>query len=91
MVKLSSLLPFNSSITTLSLCDVGLDGLAYLTPALYSNESLTSLNITIPYRNQGYGNFSKEEVIVLLNDALQHNIHCKHLKLSMEFLFSLYT
>ena len=81
MVKLSSLLPFNSSITTLSLCDVGLDDFAYLTPALYSNESLTSLNITISYHNQGYGNFSKEEVIVLLNDALQHNIHCKHLKL----------
>ena len=44
MVKLSSLLPFNSSITILSLDGVGLDGLAYITPALYTNESLTSLN-----------------------------------------------
>ena len=90
MVKLSSLLPSNSSITTLSLDGVDLDGLAYLTPALYSNESLSSLNIlniTVPYRNQGYGNFSEEEIIVLLNDALQHNIHCRHLKLNMEFRF----
>lgn len=85
MVKLSSLLSFNSSITTLSLHSVSLDGLAYLTPALYTNESLSSLNlnITIPYPNQGCSNFSTEEVIVLLNDALQHNIHCEHLQLSM--------
>ena len=89
MVKLSSLLPSNSSITTLSLGGLSLDGLAYPTPALYvyTNESLSSLNTTIPYRNQGYSNLSKEEIIVLLNDALQHNIHCKHLKLSMEFHF----
>ena len=82
-VQLSSLLPFNSSITTLTLDDVDLDRLAYITPALYSNESLTSLTIKIPHPDQGYSKFSKEEIVVLLNDALQHNIHCKHLKLSM--------
>ena len=82
MVQLSSLLPFNSSITSLTLQDVGLDGLACLTPALYTNESLTSLTILLQYGNQEYDKFSREEVIVLLNDALQHNIHCRHLKLT---------
>ena len=84
VVQLASLLPFNSSITTLTLHNVSLDCLAYLTPALYTtNESLTSLNI--PYGNQGYGKFSMEEIIVLLNDALQHNIHCGDLKLITSF------
>ena len=89
VMKLASLLPFNSSITTLSLHNVGQDGLAYLTPALYTNESLTSLNIPYSnsYSNEEYSKFSREEVIVLLNDALQHNIHCRHLKLSTGFLF----
>ena len=85
MVKLSSL-PFNSNITTLSLHNV-LDDLVYLTPALYTNKSLTSLNILLQYINQEYHKFSKEEVIVLLNDALQHNIHCRRLKLSTKFIF----
>ena len=87
VMQLSSLLPFNSSITTLTLHNIGLDSLAYLTPALYASESLTSLNIVLQYINQEYDKFSREEVIVLLNDALQHNIHCRHLKLSTTFLF----
>ena len=66
---------------------LGLDGLAYLTPALYTNESLTSLNIPIQYINKEYNKFSRDEVIVLLNDALQHNIHCRHLKLTARALF----
>ena len=80
-LQLSSLLPFNSSITTLSLHSVDLDGLAYFSPALYTTKSLNSPNI--PPSSQGYSNFSMGEVIVLLNDALQHNIHCKHLKLRL--------
>ena len=88
VVQLASLLPFNSSITTLSLCNVGQDGLAYLTQALYTTESLTSLNIPYsnPYSNKEYSKFSIEEIIVLLNDALQQNNHCRHLKLTARAL-----
>ena len=57
VVQLASLLPFNSSITTLTLHNVGLDCLAYLTPALYTTEFLTSLNIQDG--NQEYGKFSR--------------------------------
>ena len=57
VVQLAYLLPFNSSITTLTLHNVGLDDLAYLTPALYTTEFLTSLNIQ--YSNQEYGKFSR--------------------------------
>ena len=85
IAQLASLLPFTSSITTLSLHNVSLDDLVYLTPALYTNESLNSLKIQ--NSNQGYGKFSREEVILLLNDALQHNIHCRHLKLTERLLF----
>ena len=54
----------------------------HLVSAWTTNESLTSLDILYSIHNQGYDKFSREEVIVLLNDALQHNIHCRHLKLS---------
>ena len=57
VVQLASLLPFNSSITTLTLHNVGLDDLAYLTPALYTTEFLTSFNTQ--YGNQEYGKFSR--------------------------------
>lgn len=92
MIQFSRIFSPNSTITTLKLrgepqrcCD----GLAYLSQALYTNTSLTSLSesfIFIGHDPTKVSKFSKEEVITLLNDALCHNSHLRNLELD---LFSL--
>ena len=90
MIQFSRIFPPNSTITTLKLrgepqqC---YDGLAYLSQALYTNTSLTSLSeSSIVHDPTKVSKFSKEEAITLLNDALCHNSHLRNLELH---LFSL--
>ena len=90
MIQFSRIFSPNSTITTLKLrgepqrcCD----GLAYLSQALYTNTSLTSLSESfIGHDPTKVSKFSKEEAITLLNDALCHNSHLRNLELH---LFSL--
>lgn len=80
MMQLSYLLPTNSSITTLTFsgelqqCN---NALAYLSQALYTNTSLISIMESWLY-NSGYSlaysKISREEIIALLNDALQQTL-----------------
>ena len=87
MIQLSLLLPTNSSITCLTLHGDHVrynDGLAYLSQALYTNTSLTSImqcGSRFSRGSSGYSRFSREETITLLNDALQQNLNLRDLKL----------
>ena len=82
IMQLSSIFPSNSSISTLKLKgDLQNDSLAYLSQALYTNSHLTSLTfdsftLRVPQKLK----FSKEEAIILLNSALQHNKCLQNLK-----------
>ena len=90
MIQFSRIFAPNSTITTLKLRGEShrcYDGLAYLSQALYTNTSLTSLSESfIGHDPTKVSKFSKEEAITLLNDALCHNSHLRNLELH---LFSL--
>ena len=83
MIQLSFLLPTNSTITSLILNGGLNDGLAYLSQALYTNASLTS--IIASYSSSSSSRISREETIALLNDALQQNINLRNLKLVLSY------
>jgi len=89
MIQLSFLLSNNLSITSLYLhgeLQRYKDCLAYLSQALYTNTSLTSVTANGYYFSSGssaYSRFCVEETITLLNDALLRNINRKTLKLDL--------
>ena len=89
MIQLSFLLPTNSCITSLILKGGGDDVLAYLSQALYTNASLTSISQCGLQFSRGYCRFSREETITLLNDALQQNINLRNLKLERSLPYDL--
>ena len=82
VMRLSSLLPSNSTITSLSLeGDLQNDSLAYLSQTLHTNSHLISLTFdSFTLRMPQKLKFSKEEAAVLLNNALKHNTVLRNLK-----------
>ena len=92
MIQLSFLLPTNSCMTSLILngkCQQFNDGLAYLSQALYTNASLTSVTYsqTKPWSSK-YSRFSSEETITLLDDALKQNIALRNLNLMLNLPYN---
>ena len=86
-MQLSSLLPLNCSITNLKLFgNFTYDCLAYLSQALYTNSHLTVLTHTPTVKHLHDVKFSKEEAIVLLINALQHNAGLRNLKMHSKYL-----
>lgn len=95
MIQLSLFLPTNSSITCLTLSGEHHrynDGLAYLSHALYTNTSLTSITqcgLHFSRSSSGYSRLSRVETITLLNYALQQNINLRNLKLECSVPYDL--